>query len=71
MLTVGLITTSDQTGQHTMTVCFSMWHCTDEEDELDEEGNLIFGTLAFEDLPEREQKMLVLQDLLNDLSIEA
>ena len=43
----------------------------DEEDELDEEGNLVFRSSTFEDLSERDQKLWVLEDLLNRLSIEA
>lgn len=43
----------------------------DDEEEIDEEGNLICRAVAFDDLSEREQKLLVLEDLLNKLNIEA
>ncbi|KAK9797377.1 hypothetical protein WJX73_007493 [Symbiochloris irregularis] len=44
---------------------------SDDEEEIDEEGNLICRAVAFEHLSEREQKLLVLEDLLNKLDIEA
>ena len=43
----------------------------DEEDELDEDGNLVFANTSFEELSEREQKLVVLEDLLSKLSLEA
>lgn len=46
--------------------------CADDEgDLLDEDGNLTFPDIPFEDLPEREQKLAVLEKLLAQLSIEA